>query len=338
MKRTIAVLLSLMLLLCAACAFAEGESLTLEQLDGLEWSFSSGAGGWSTDMRIAEDGLFSGEYHDSEMGEAGDDYPNGTVYSSAFTGQLSTLEQADEYAWKVRVDQLSLEQAPGEETIDEGIRFVTVEPYGITEGDEMLLYQPGTPVDVLTEDMRIWTHLYEEEGAPKELENWFMYSEKNESGFVGYMPLNEAELANPWSDMTKEGLEQASGVSFGVPEGAENVAYRWLEDEGLAEMQFMLDGDEYCARILPAALAEGELLNISGMYFDWENEEEIEIGHCHGTIGQAQTGSEDWVELCQWYDLAPGLMYSLSVYTTDPDGLDLTAVAQMVYVPMQGDA
>ena len=32
-------------------------------------------------------------------------------------------------------------------------------------------------------------------------------------------------------------------------------------------------------------------------------------------------------------------MYSLSVYTTgDPDGLDLTAVAEMVYAPTQGDA
>ena len=62
------------------------------------------------------------------------------------------------------------------------------------------------------------------------------------------------------------------------------------------------------------------------------------IGHCPGTIGQAKTGSEDYVELCLWYDLAPGLMYSLSVYTTDLDGLDLIAVAEMVYKPMQGDA
>ena len=104
-------------------------------------------------------------------------------------------------------------------------------------------------------------------------------------------------------------------------------------------MQFTLDEDEYCARIQPAALQEGELMNISGIYFAWDNEEEVTIGgHCPGTIGQAKTGSEDWVELCQWYDAAPGLMYSLSVYTTDPDGLDLTAIAEMVYAPVQGDA
>ena len=140
-------------------------------------------------------------------------------------------------------------------------------------------------------------------------------------------------LSNPWTEMSQDELWQVSGLRLGVPEGAENVVCRWLESEGLAEVQFTLDGDEYCARVQPG----DELMNISGMYFAWENEEEIAVGPCSGTIGQAQTGSEEWVELCQWYDAAPGLMYSLSVYTIEPDGLDLTAVAEMVYVPMQGE-
>ena len=146
-------------------------------------------------------------------------------------------------------------------------------------------------------------------------------------------------MANPWVDLTEDELTQASGVTFGVPEGAENVIYRWCESESLAEMQFTLDGDEFCARIKPSALEEGQLENISGMYFEWENEEEVTVGEsCRGTIGQAQTGTEDFVELVQWYDVVPGLMYSLSVYTTELDGLDLVAVANMVYVPMQGEA
>ena len=103
-------------------------------------------------------------------------------------------------------------------------------------------------------------------------------------------------------------------------------------------MQFKLGEDEYCARIKPDALEEDQLDNISGMYFQWENEEEVTIGHCPGTIGQAQTGTEEYVELCLWYDIVPGLMYSLSVYTIELDGLDLTAVAEMVYEPAQGDA
>ena len=38
-----------------------------------------------------------------------------------------------------------------------------------------------------------------------------------------------------------------------------------------------------------------------------------------------------------WYDAVPGLMYALSVYTTDLDGLDATAIAEQVYIPVQGD-
>ena len=133
-------------------------------------------------------------------------------------------------------------------------------------------------------------------------------------------------IANPWEDMTAEQLSAASNLSFGVPEGAENVIYRYLRSENLAEMQFTIDSDEFCARIQPA----DEPMNISGMYFEWENEEEVTVGHCPGTLGLSQTGSEDWAELCLWYDADQKLQYSLSVYTTDPDGLDLTALAEQV--------
>lgn len=327
----------LMLALCAGCALAEVEAPTLEQLSGLEWSFSSGVGAWSTDMRIAEDGSFSGEFHDGEMGEADEAYPNGTIYGCSFTGALSILEQVSDYSWKVRIDRLEMDGTPGDESIEEDVRYVTSEPYGITEGDEMLLFVPGTPVDMLTEDMQMWSHIIFEEVKPETLNDWFLYSEANESGFVGYSD-EGLEMTNPWVELSREELEQAAGVSFGVPEEAENVIYRYLADEGLAEMQFNMFGDEFCARIKPAALEAGELENISDIYYEWEQEMDVEVEGLYGTLGLAQTGSEDYVELCQWYDLAPGLMYSLSVNTTDPDGLDLVAVAEAVYEPMQGDA
>ena len=155
----------------------------LSQLSGLQWSFSSGAGGWSTELQTTADGSFSGQYHDSEMGEAADDYPNGTVYCCSFKGQMSFVEYVDGHTWKIRVDHLTIDDAS--EAIDDGIRFVPTEPYGISAGDEMLLFLPGTPVDVLTEDMRTWAHLLGED-APDTLEDWFLYSEKNSSGFVGY--------------------------------------------------------------------------------------------------------------------------------------------------------
>ena len=337
MKKITAWILSLILVLSAAGVCAEADMTAFEEVTGVEWSFSSGVGGWSTDLRILPDGSFSGEYHDSEMGESADEYPNGTVYCCSFTGRMVPAGQKDEHTRILRIEELRVDESQEPETIDDGIRYVAAEPYGLSKGDEMLLYSPGTPVSILPEEMVFWTHVQDQENPSSVLETWFLSSEKNSSGFVGFPAEKTVGIANPWEDMTAEQLAEASGLVFGIPEGAENIIYRYLRSQLLAEMQFNWENGEYCARIQPASLQEGEVMNISGIYYSWEHEEPIHIGHCKGTIGIAQTGSEDWVELCLWYDAAPGLMYSLSVSATDIDGLDLTALAEQVYLPMQGD-
>ena len=333
MKKAAIVILALMMVISTAYA----EEITFSQLADLVWTFASGVGGWSTELYIAADGSFTGEFHDSDLGDAEEAYPNGTRYYCAFSGKMSLGNKMDAYSWEVKVDRLQYE-SDLVESIEDGVRVVPAQPYGISEGDVMRLYMPGTPLEKLSEDMRLWTHALDADANATETRDWFLCSEKNDSGFVGETLETIGQIANPWQDVTQEQLTQLSGLSFGVPEKAENVIYRWLESASLAEMQFMLDGDEYIARIKPDALQAGEVDNISGMYFVWDHEEAVKIGHCDGTVSLAQTGSEDWVELCLWYDLAPGLMYSLSVYTTDPDGLDLTAVAEMVYLPAQGDS
>ena len=315
-----ALILCLMMVLPAA---APAEENLFETLSGMEWSFSSGAGGWSTELRIRPDGSFTGEYHDSEMGETGEGYPDGTVYVCPFSGRMSAGERKDDYCTEIRIEKL--EKAPAAESVEDGVRYVPAEPYGLSEGDVMLLYSPGTSVSVLSEEMQLWAHVIDQETPPTELEDWFLMSERNDSGFVGF-PAAGTGMANPWEDLSADELKAASGLAFGVPEGAVNVIFRYLRGEGLAEMQFTLDGDEYCARILPAA----EPTDISGMYFDWENEEEIRIGSCAGTIARAKTENEGQAELCLWYDADEKRQYSLAVYTTDTDGLDLTAVAEQV--------
>ena len=218
MKKWLIGLVSLTLILSAAGVCAESGEPVLETMAGLEWSFSSGVGAWSSELRIQPDGSFAGEYHDSEMGECADEYPDGTVYFCAFSGRVRMAGRVDDNTWKVRVEKLEKEQ--GTESIDDGIRFVPADVYGISEGDEMLLYRPGTPVDILSEEMQFWAHVIDQETPPTELEDWFLSSEKNDSGFVGFAAVS---MANPWEDMTAEQLRAASGLSFGVPEGAEPV-------------------------------------------------------------------------------------------------------------------
>lgn len=328
MKKAIAMLLGLALLLAAVGACGETADTFFEQFEGQEWTFSSGAGAWSTDLRIQPDGSFSGEFHDSEMGESTDAYPDGTVYCCSFTGKMRVTEKASDFAWNVMVESLETDGTPNEESIDNGVRYVTAAPYGLSAGDQMLLFEPGTPLDTLTEDMQFWAHVLELETMTQKLDNWFLYSEKNDSGFVCRSLEEPVAIANPWVELDADALKEASGLSFGMPEGAENVILRYMASEGLAEMQFTMGEDEYSARVQPAVLQEGELMNISGMYFAWDDVKEVTVRDCKGTVGQTKTGSAEWVHLCLWYDASNELMYALSAYTTNPDGLDLTSVAE----------
>ena len=186
MKKGIALILILALLALAPAAAGLAETSVLESMAGLEWSFCSGAGAWSTDLQIQADGFFTGDYHDSDMGDSTDEYPDGTVYSCVFSGRLSLVGQVDENTWEIRVDELVKEET-GEAIIDR-IRYIPSEPYGLSEGDIMLLYRPGTPVSVLSEEMQLWAHILDQENPPVELEDWFLSSETNDSGFVGYAP------------------------------------------------------------------------------------------------------------------------------------------------------
>ena len=184
MKKTIAVILSLVLLCAALSCWAE--TSVISTMAGLNWSFSSGAGAWSTDLQIQEDGSFTGEFHDSDMGDCTDEYPDGTVSFCSFSGQLSLVSQVDEKTWEIRIDELHTEAA--EESIEDGVRYIPSEPYGLTEGDVMVLYAPGTPLSVLSEDQQFWyqAHIVDFENPPEELELWFLSSVEHDSGFAGY--------------------------------------------------------------------------------------------------------------------------------------------------------
>jgi len=331
-KKLMALMLAMLMAAASFGGFAE-ESV-FETLEGIEWTFSSGVGAWSTDLRILPDGSFSGEYHDSDMGDTGEGYPNGTYYLCSFFGRMSLVEKVDDYCWKLRVDELKKDESQEAEYIDEGIRYVAADSYGISEGDEMLLCRPGTPLERFSEEMLFWTHTMDLETKPDVLEDWFLCSEKNMSGFVGYRVENEVGMINPWKECASiEELQKLAGVRMAVPEDAENVIFRYAESVGLAEILFNFEEADFCGRAMASDLKTNAPADISGMYFEWENVENVNIGPCPGTIGQAKTGSEDWVQRCLWYDAEQGVVYSMSVSTTDLDGLDLIAFAEQMYVP-----
>ena len=132
----------------------EVEGLPVE--DGTEFYFSSGAGAWYTSLILNEDGSFTGSYHDSEMGDVGEGYPHGSVYTSEFSGRFTNIEKINSYSYRMTLEYVETEKPAGEEWIEEERRYVASEPYGIAGGEEFILYLPETPAVAVEGPFLTW--------------------------------------------------------------------------------------------------------------------------------------------------------------------------------------
>lgn len=147
---------------------ANTELLPLPQKT-VEFSFLSGAGGWRTYIILNVDGTFKGQYHDSEMGSMGEDYPNGSVYISDFSGKFEYVEKINDYSYKMRLANISLEKDVGEEWIEDGIKYIASEPYGLEKGEDFVLYLPDVPISTVSaEFLTWWPYRYGQNENPRE--------------------------------------------------------------------------------------------------------------------------------------------------------------------------
>lgn len=131
------------------------EPFGFEKLSEGSFLFTSGAGGWATLLTINKDGTFSGDYHDSEMGTVGADF-DGTVYTCTFSGRFSEPAMIDENTYSMHVDSLSCDNPPGEEYIEDGIKYIYSEPYGIEDGADFTVFLPESDTDNMSEDFIMW--------------------------------------------------------------------------------------------------------------------------------------------------------------------------------------
>jgi hypothetical protein len=152
-------------------------------LSGWEFEFTSGAGGWMTVVYIEPDGTFSGEFHDSEMGSAGEDYPDGTIYVCNFTGRFTAAQKISEYEYSMKCVDLAQDGKEGEEEIIDGIRYITSTPYGFDNADEFRLYLPGKLVSELPAEYVDWVYGLSEYAK---LDFYGLYNISGEQGFSSY--------------------------------------------------------------------------------------------------------------------------------------------------------
>jgi len=157
-------------------AFSGDESLTL--------FFSSGAGGWGTELVLQPDGSFTGFYKDSDMGTIGDGYPNGTMYLCGFEGKFSERRPRDEYSFSMTLESLTSDYEEGKEWIEDGVRYISSEPYGMEAGKEFVLYVPETPSAGLDEEFRSWWP-FRGMDCPETLELYGLWNVERGYGFFG---------------------------------------------------------------------------------------------------------------------------------------------------------
>lgn len=119
--------------------------------------FSSGAGGWGSGLTIDENWNFQGGYHDSDIGDTGPGYPNGTVYGTQFSGTFEPIAEHPDGSITLQCRDLEFSPKKGEEEIDdEGFRRVGAEPYGMLPCEEFSYYPAGYSTRYLHEDLRLW--------------------------------------------------------------------------------------------------------------------------------------------------------------------------------------
>lgn len=148
------------------------------------FSFMSGAGAWSTELFLYPDGTFTGNFHDSNMGETGDGYPHGTIYTCDFEGRFTITEQTDDNTYALSLSGLTTQQVPDEDWwIEDQILYLASGPYGLEDGETFYLYTPKKATAELSEMFLSWWPLRYEKERPETLGCYGIENVEAQTGF-----------------------------------------------------------------------------------------------------------------------------------------------------------
>lgn len=210
------------------------EGFSFSELSDVNFWFSSGVGGWGTELSIAEDGTFEGVYIDTDMGDMGEGYPNGTRYSCVFKGKFTKLVKVNEYTYSMELESMEYENEPNTEEIgyEEGFRYCYSDAYGLTDGKEFLIYLPGSPVDELPEEYLSWVNhsLYGEEDKTK-LPFYGMYNVEAHCGFASTGIINDEKNDEVTGETTSASMSDEMAEELAKVEAAAALIEEELQSD-----------------------------------------------------------------------------------------------------------
>ena len=155
-------------------------------VEEVEFYFASGVGGWDTHLTISGDGSFAGNYHDSDMGDTGEGYPDGTLYYCDFTGSFTRPEKVDDYTCVFKLDRLEFANTPDTQEIIGQVLYRYSEAYGLDNAGDFYLYLPGKPIGELPEEYLEWVRYSIPQEESTVLPFYGLYNENAKEGFSGH--------------------------------------------------------------------------------------------------------------------------------------------------------
>lgn len=137
------------------------------------------------------------------------------------------------------------------------------------------------------------------------------------------------QIANPWTESDEQGVAAATGFDMKAPDGATEVSYSYLEEDGLAQMTYVLEGADWNFRMQ----ATDKLTDISGLSYDWTPTDGNVSWMAASYYGWQENDdvNGEGVQLVVWYDAVTGVDYSLSASGQDLNGMDIQVYAENIY-------
>lgn len=206
-----------------ATEVAEEVDLTFADLAERQFGFSSGAGGWSEEFTIEKDGYFTGNFHDSDMGDTGEGYDGGTVYSSSYSGHFTDLTQINDHTYQMKLADISYKEMADTVEISDNIRYIYTNSYCLGGEDTFTIYLPGIPLEELSEEVCNWISMMNQ--SETELTMIVIADESNGYGIYSHDRLEPLEDAQMTFNNYKDSYDYYSDKVSGASTTAEMVEY-----------------------------------------------------------------------------------------------------------------
>ena len=125
-----------------------------DELEGKYFSFSSGAGAWSTDIKFGKNGNFEGYYHDTNMGEL----EGPTRYENHFSGRMNIVYQDQKYVYSMKLEDYKNlnEKYKNAENDDKLIIKFVDESYGFEGTNSFTLFLPYANISKEKDHFKHW--------------------------------------------------------------------------------------------------------------------------------------------------------------------------------------